>query len=220
MAVYAYCRVSTVRQVEDGLSLDVQQRQLEGYAMMQGMEIDEVFIEKGVSASKEFASRPAGARLSAAMHEGDTLLVAKLDRLFRSAREALVVSDDLQQRGIKLHLLDLGGDITANGLSKVFFTIVAAFAEFERERLIERVKDVKKQETEKGRYLGGTRPFGYRIAEDGGLEPEPDEQAICKEVLALRETGLSFRAIAIQISDQYLPMNHMTVKRLINRELA
>jgi hypothetical protein len=52
---------------------------------------------------------------------------AKLDRLFRSALDALKVVESLKTRGVKLHLLDLGGDIAGNGLSKLFLTIAAAF---------------------------------------------------------------------------------------------
>lgn len=218
MSVYGYVRVSTVQQVEDGLSLDTQQKQLEGYAMMRGITIDEIFIEKGVSASKSFASRPAGCRLCAAMRQGDTLLVSKLDRLFRSAREALVVSDELHQQGISLHFLDLGGDITDNGLSKVFFTIVAAFAEFERDRTAERIRDIKQQEASKRRYLGGSRPFGYNLSPDGALVPHEEEQQIYKKVVALRNTGMSYRLIAEQILNLYqYPISHMMVKRLILR---
>ena len=46
---YGYCRVSTVAQADEGESLDVQQRQLAGYAQMNGLTIDRVFVERGVS---------------------------------------------------------------------------------------------------------------------------------------------------------------------------
>ena len=59
-------------------------------------------------------------------------------RLFRSALDALKVVESLKTRGVKLHLLDLGGDIAGNGLSKLFLTIAAAFAEAERDRIRER----------------------------------------------------------------------------------
>ncbi len=61
------------------------------------------------------------------------VIAPKLDRLFRSALDALQVVEMLKARGVKLHLLDLGGDIAGNGLSKLFLTIAAAFAEAERD---------------------------------------------------------------------------------------
>ena len=63
------------------------------------------------------------------------VIAPKLDRLFRSALDALQVVEMLKARGVKLHLLDLGGDIAGNGLSKLFLTIAAAFAEAERDRI-------------------------------------------------------------------------------------
>jgi Resolvase, N terminal domain len=49
---YGYARVSTVHQADEGESLDVQQRQMAGYAQMQGLSIDKVFVERGVSGSR------------------------------------------------------------------------------------------------------------------------------------------------------------------------
>ena len=70
-----------------------------------------------------------------------------------------------------------GGDIAGNGLSKLFLTIAAAFAEAERDRIRERVAQVKQDQRQRGRYLGGRVPYGYRVGEDGALEPVPDQQA-------------------------------------------
>ena len=89
-------------------------------------------------------------------------IVPKLDRLFRSALDALKVVESLKARGVKLHLLDLGGDISGNGLSKLFLTIAAAFAEAERDRIREQNGQVKADQKARGRYLGGKVPFGFR----------------------------------------------------------
>ena len=139
MAVYGYCRVSTMRQADEGLSLDVQRRQIRGYCDMHGLELTGITVEEGVSGSVPISQRPAGGALFAGLKAGDMVIASKLDRLFRSALDALQVVEDLKARGVKLHLLDLGGDIAANGLSKLFLTVAAAFAEAERDRIRERV---------------------------------------------------------------------------------
>src|SRR3984957_13029075 len=72
------------------------------------------------------------------------------------------LSENLKKRNVKLHLLDLGGDISGNGLSKLFLTIAAAFAEAERDRIKERIGQVKADQKARGRYLGGKVPFGFR----------------------------------------------------------
>ena len=215
MSVYGYVRVSTKQQADDGLSLEAQQRQLEGYAMMQGIEIDEIFVERAVSGWKPFDTRPQGKRLTERLTKGDVILCSKLDRMFRSARDALTVSDELKKQGVSLHLMDLGGDVTGNGVSKVFFTIVAAFAEFERDRIAERISDVKANERAKGRYLGGARPFGYTIGDTGNLIVNDDEQLLINHVVTLREKGKSLRAIAESVSSELTKVSHMTVKRIL-----
>ena len=48
MSVYGYSRVSLAKQAEDGAGLDVQRRQIEGYAMMQGLDLTELVVEEGV----------------------------------------------------------------------------------------------------------------------------------------------------------------------------
>jgi DNA invertase Pin-like site-specific DNA recombinase len=137
MAVYSYARVSTDAQAEDGESLGVQQRQLEGWAHMQGLTLDEVFVKRGISGSIPVGERPKGSELWAMLERGDTIIAPKLDRLFRSALDALQTVEGLRDKGVSLVLLDLGGDISGNGMSKLFLTIAAAFAEAERDRINE-----------------------------------------------------------------------------------
>jgi hypothetical protein len=91
MAIYGYCRVSTLKQVSEGESLDVQRRQIEGYALMHALTLAEVLIEEGVSGSVPVEERPIGGALFAKLERGDIVIAAKLDRLFRSALDALKV---------------------------------------------------------------------------------------------------------------------------------
>jgi putative DNA-invertase from lambdoid prophage Rac len=129
----------------------------------------------------------------AKLAKGDAIIAPKLDRLFRSALDALQVVEDLKKRGVALHLLDLGGDISGAGLSKLFLTIAAAFAEAERDRIRERVSQVKADQKARGRYLGGKVPFGFRRGE---LTPHADEQNAIREIRRLRAKGRPLRAIA------------------------
>jgi putative DNA-invertase from lambdoid prophage Rac len=121
------------------------------------------------------------------------IIAAKLDRLFRSALDALKVVEELKARTVALHLLDLGGDISGNGLSKLFLTIAAAFAEAERDR-IERIGQVKADQKARGRYLGGKVPFGFRRDDDGDLVRHEAEQEAIREMVALRAQGKALRA--------------------------
>lgn len=196
MAVFGYCRVSTLKQAAEGESLEVQRRQIEGYALMHGLAVDQIVVEEGVSGSIPVSERPAAGPLFAQLTRGDVVIAPKLDRLFRSALDALQVVENLKGRGVKLHLLDLGGDIAGNGLSKLFLTIAAAFAEAERDRIRERISQVKADQKARGRYLGGKVPFGWRRGETGELVAHDGEQAAIREMRAMRAEGKALRAIA------------------------
>ena len=216
MAVYGYVRVSTTRQVEEGLSLEVQRRQVEGYALMHGMVVDRVFVEEGVSGSVPLAERPAGGALMALLVRGDAVIAAKLDRAFRSALDALQVVQEFRERGVALHLLDIGGDI-ANGHGKLFMTIVAAFAEAERDRIRERITDVKRDQRGRSRFLGGKRPFGYQINLEGDLVPDEREQAAAARARELRTMGMSLRKMASVLAAEGVEISVPTLQRLLVR---
>ena len=198
MSVYAYHRVSTQRQADEGQSLDVQARTCDGYAMMNGLVIDRSFTEAGVSGSIMLRHRPTGAEMLKIVRAGDTIITAKLDRMFRSALDALEVLAILKSIGVSLHMIDLGGDVTGNGISKLVFTILSAVAEAERDRIKERICTVKADQKARGAYLGGHIPFGQRVV-DGMLVPKEDEQPMVKLAIRMRADGKSLRAIQAAI---------------------
>ncbi|MFC7478671.1 recombinase family protein [Dankookia sp. GCM10030260] len=195
MATYGYTRVSTARQTDEGESLVQQERKLAAYAMMQGLAINRLFVERGVSGAKPLHERPEGAALLAALRPGDTIITSKLDRMFRSALDALGVLSQLKEQDVSLHMIDLGGDVTGNGISKLVFTILSAVAESERDRTRERVTDVKRDQRQRGRYLGGKVPYGYRVGPKGALQPIPEQQAAIRRAGELRAAGAPLRAI-------------------------
>lgn len=218
MIIYGYARVSTERQADEGVSLDEQIRRIEGRALEQGWQIAEVFVERGVSGSVPLGDRPEGARLLAALQPGDIVIAAKLDRMFRSALDALNVIRDFQRQRISLWLLDLGGDVSGDGVARLVLTILAAIAEFERERIGERIRDAKRHQRRSGQYLGGDRPFGWRVGEDGMLVEDEAEQRALGDIRAMRDAGSSFRTIAAQIEQTHgIQISHQGVKRVLER---
>ena len=87
--------------------------------------------------------------------------------------------DGIKAKGIALHMIDLGGDVTGNGISKLVFTILSAVAEAERDRTRERVLDIIADKRKRGVHVGGQRPTGHCIAEDGTLvRNEAEKKAI------------------------------------------
>lgn len=203
MTVYAYARVSTLQQANDGDSLEAQIKQVQGYASSRGLELhdDAVFVEKGVSGGQEFASRPAGSRLLASLTSGDVLIFPKLDRGFRNTRDALNVLHILKAKGISVHSIDLGGEVTGNGVGAIVFTILSAFATFERERIASRISEVKQMRKAQGYFVGGRRGFGFNVV-DGKKVPNEAEQKLISEMKAMRETGQSLLNIHRWLKDE------------------
>lgn len=204
-------------QADEGQSLDVQERQIGGYATMQGLTVDRMFVERGVSGSKPLNERLQGAELLNLLRRGDVVITAKLDRMFRSAIDALGVLQSLKDRGVSLHMIDLGGDTTGNGVSKLVFTILSAVAEAERDRTRERICDVKRDQKARGRFLGGIAPYGYRV-ENGELVKDAEQQAMVRKMVRMRRQGLSLWKITERLNKDGVSISHMGVKAALARE--
>lgn len=218
MKVFGYTRVSTSRQVEDGESLEVQKRVISGYCQMKGFPEPSFIREEGVSGSKPLMQRPAGSTMLAQLSEGDIIVAAKLDRMFRSSVDALAMLEAISERGAQLHLIDLGGDINNDMVGRLVFTILSAVAEAERMRIQERIRDVKKDQKSRGKYLGGPVPYGWRRDDNGELQPEPEEQKAIARVCQLREDGLSLRQIDKKLKEEGLRSSYATVRRIAQGE--
>lgn len=133
-----YIRVSTEDQKED--------RQVDLLSPL----CDALYVEKRSAVGK---ARPVFEAVLEKLCAGDSLIVWSLDRAFRSARDALNIEAALTSRGISLQIISLGADTsTADG--KLAFTLVAAVAEHERNRLSERTKQGLAAARRKGKRLG------------------------------------------------------------------
>ena len=108
-------------------------------------------------------------------------------------------------------MIDLGGDVTGNGISKMVFTILAAVAEGERDR----IRDAKRHLAAQSIFSGGKRPFGFDIVKDGDvsrLVPNASEQAAIARMKAMRKKNATFREIGAA-----LKLPHKTVARILER---
>jgi putative DNA-invertase from lambdoid prophage Rac len=218
MAVYGYTRVSTASQADDGQSLAVQRRQIAGYVQMQGLYLSKVFVEEGVSGSVPLAERPQGRVLLEKLKAGDTLIVSKLDRAFRSAMDALAMLEHFKRDQIDLVVLDLGGSAINSDIARLLFTILSAVAEWERSRIAGRIREVKRDQKLKGDYLGGPAPFGWKVI-DRRYVPDPEQQAAIADIFAMRARGMSYHRIANALRDRGINISHMTVKNVLDGKI-
>ena len=177
-----YARVSTTEQAsEDRSSLENQEKIIRGYAMAKGFTQFEtsVYTDPGVSASIPLRKRPSGSRLLDDAKAGDVIIASKLDRMFRSASDALNMIEIFKEKNIKLVLFDLGSEpVAESAMAQCFFTISAAFAQLERTIIKERMLGGKKAKVARGGHVGGDAKYGYRVI----LEPDEAEQQVIARV--------------------------------------
>ena len=148
---YSYARVSTWEQ-----NLEQQLRDLEHHA-----HCDQVFSEvvSGVSPNKVEL-----AKLNEQLRAGDEVVVCKIDRLSRSVREVSYLAEDWSKRGIGLRSLS-EPFIDTNASGKLMLNMFAVFAEFERERLRERVMEGLDRAKTNGKQLGTPYKLSKQKAE-------------------------------------------------------
>ena len=196
----AYVRVSTVEQVNEGVSLPAQEERLAAYARAQGLDLVAVIREEGVSAATAFATRAGGSTLLATIAEGRAahVVALKLDRLFRDAADALNVTRAWDQAGVALHLVDMGGSSvnTASAVGRMLLVMLAGVAELERGLIGERTALALAHKQARGEHVGRA-PRGYRI-NGKRLVPIKGHEGLRIEAraLALRQQGLSYSKIA------------------------
>ncbi|MEE7442641.1 recombinase family protein [Methylobacterium oryzae] len=199
MLAVGYVRVSTGKQAEEGVSLDAQIERIRAYCTLAGLELASILREEAVSASIPLQDRPAGAKLLADLkaHKAQHVVALKLDRLFRDAADALNQTRLWDKAGIALHLVDVGGQTinTAAAMGRMFLTMMAGFAELERNLIAERTTNALRFKKRNGQVYSGNRPLGY--AQEGDiLVPDPAEQKIVGRIKTERMAGRSLRDIA------------------------
>ncbi len=203
--ILGYVRVSSADQArDDRSSLQVQTDVIEGLARLRGADKWDVqiYTDAGVSGAVKLSMRPAGEKLLADMKEGDTVVASKLDRMFRSASDALVMLEEFKTRKVHLILYDMGSEpITGGGVAQLLFTILAAVADMERVRIKERTAEGRKAKKARGGAVGEV-PFGFRKVGEGRsatLEPDEKEIAAAARMKVLARTA-SLRQIGAQLA--------------------
>lgn len=141
---YGYARVSSSSQ-----NLGAQIKQLED------VQCEKIFREKVSGRQKE--GRQQLRILLETVKEGDSIVVTKLDRFARSTKDALTTIEELNEKGVALIVLNMGGDRvdTSTAIGKLMITVLSGIAEFEadmiRERQLEGIQEAKRRGVYKGR---------------------------------------------------------------------
>lgn len=161
MKVAIYIRVSTEDQVKEGYSLEVQREYLEEFAKREGYEVFRVYSDDGISAYS--TRRPALQELlsDAKAKRFELAVVYKIDRFSRNLKDLLMLVDELSSYGVGFKSASEPFDTTTSA-GKLMFQQLGSFAEFERNRLAERVFPGMIKGVQQGNWQGARfAPFGY-----------------------------------------------------------
>jgi DNA invertase Pin-like site-specific DNA recombinase len=212
MKVVGYLRVSTDRQAERGLGLDIQEQAVRRWCRAHKHQLVSLPRDEGVSGSNGLGSREGLADALELIRDGKAhgLVVYRLDRL---ARDLIV------QEQVLAEVRRLGGEVLSTSDAeagyladdpddpsrKLIRQVLGAVSEYERSMVALRLRVGRKRKAETGGYAYGSPAYGYR-AEGRELAPEPDEQAALGRIAELHAEGASLRAIAdVLTAEGYRP---------------
>ena len=129
--IYGYARVSTKTQAKEGNSIESQRKALIDAGA------DVVFEEAFTGTT---TARPEFDKLMNTLEPGDSLVVTKLDRIARSAVQGSEMIKGLMDKGISVNVLNMG-KMDNSSTGKLIYQIMFAFAEFERDMIVERTQE-------------------------------------------------------------------------------
>lgn len=205
MKAIGYVRVSTLSQV-DGEGLGVQVDRIKGWCQYQQIELAELHEDAGLSGAN--MSRPGlqeALRRAVELGKDGVLVVARLDRVGRNAIEVQVVLRDLLNAGVRV--VAIGDSIdTSSGMGrsilKLLVSILASFAEMERELIRDRLLQGRLRARRERRVYAVEPRLGLKVGEDGNLVDVAEELVALARAKELRAERRSYRAIARTLDDE------------------
>ena len=130
---YGYCRVSTKGQAREGNGLEAQERAVREAGA------DKIYLDSFTGVK---TSRPELDKLLQEIRSGDTLIITKIDRIARTATQGFELVQSLLNGGVNVHVLNMGL-IDQSPTGKLILHIMLAFAEFERDMIVDRTTEGK-----------------------------------------------------------------------------
>jgi DNA invertase Pin-like site-specific DNA recombinase len=215
----AYLRVSTDRQAEEGLGLEVQEQAIRSWARTHKHRVVLWARDEGVSGSNGLDTREGLLDALSALKEGAAtgLVVFRLDRLARD----LMVQETLlaELRKLKVDVFSTSPaetayitDDDADPSRKLIRQVLGAVAEYEKAMVVLRLRMGRERKQAKGGYAYGSPPFGWK-AERGQLVPDAEEQQALALIRRMRAEGASYRAIGEALTERgYKPKGKATRK--------
>ena len=205
----AYARVSTDKQSREGLSLGAQEKAIATDCDLYELRLVEpILIDRGISA-KSIKGRPGMERLIELVQEErvQAVVVYKIDRMFRSVRDALVTFDLFKERHVEFHSVVEKWD-TSTAMGEFAMNMLLSIAQLERRQTSERTRftlrekktvehgnnPVMRHRQREGKLAVGQAPYGWRWV-NKELVTDPPEQQVVHEIMLRRHGGAGISEI-------------------------
>lgn len=194
-----YLRVSTGLQVQ-GYSLAAQKTQLEQFAKQRNFILADIYRDAGLSG--KHTHRPELQRLIKDAEAGqfDVVMVWAIDRISRNLVDLLDLVKRLRNCGVEFISISQDFD-TTEPTGMLILHLLGSFAQFERELLVERVKESHMQRLQKSNWSCGPAPFGYRKENKGLIEVE-SEVKVVKHIFERYLQLKSIRGVTNELNSQ------------------
>ena len=224
MKVAIYVRVSTDEQAKEGFSIPAQKERLRSFCESQGWEIVQEYIEEGWSAKD--LDRPQMKRLLKDIKKGniDVVLVYRLDRLTRSVLDLYLLLQTFEKYNVAFRSATEVYD-TSTAMGRLFITLVAALAQWERENLAERVKFGIEQMIDEGKKPGGHSPYGYKFDKNFNCTIIEDEANVVRMIYRMYCDGYGYRSIADRLNELGIKpriakeWNHISIRDILTNDI-
>ena len=202
------CAVYTSKSTDEGLeqqfnSLDAQREAGEAYILSQKANgwvcLTEHYDDGGFSGGN--TNRPGLKKMLEDIRNGliDIVVVYKIDRLSRSIYDFAALSKTFDQYGVAFCSVTQEINTTTSS-GRMMLNILVTFAQYEREIIAERIRDKMAASKKKGKWVGGTVPFGYMV-EDKLLVEEPKEAEIVRWIFHQYQHLVTAREIAAELNE-------------------
>lgn len=202
MSVAIYIRVSTEEQVKEGYSIGAQKELLKAYCVSQGWDTYKYYVDEGISAKD--TNRPQLQLMLDHIKSGliKTVLVYRLDRMTRSVLDLHKLLETFEEYDCAFVASTEPYD-TSTAVGRLFITLVAAMAQWERENTGERISMVLGQKAMSGEWLAQA-PFGFKKV-NKKLHHDADQMPVLKDMIKKTKEGYSMRQLANYMNDSGLP---------------
>lgn len=212
MLAFGYGRLSKPEKESGSISLDWQESVIRAYCKAHGLDLVSIFLDDGISAGKLLATRPAGGQLLEALGKQPCrLVVAKLDRLFRSGHDFYLNVTEWDRAGVELVSIAEGFDM-GSIFGRAMAGILAVIAELERGLIQQRIQAGVKVRMDRGERVSRDATYGTRFIESGRTNakgepilvkvPDAQELANIRLMRSLRKRGASLREIAAELDSR------------------